>query len=52
MIKESPYGLDWWSRTVLDIVKDKVDFVIIHIYRPGYCRSNEDELPAEELCSK
>jgi len=48
VIGESPYGLDWWSRTVLNIVKDKVDFVIIHIYRPGY-RSNKNEIPAKEL---
>jgi len=48
VIKESPYGLDWWSRIVLNIVKDKVDFVIIHIYRPGY-RSNKNEIPAKEL---
>jgi len=48
VIGESPYGLDWWSRTVLNIVKDKVDFVIIHIYRPGY-RSNKDEIPTKKL---
>ncbi|MDL1957458.1 MAG: hypothetical protein LWW95_10530 [Candidatus Desulfofervidus auxilii] len=48
VIGESPYGLDWWGRTVLNIVKDKVDFVVIHIYRPGY-RSNKNEIPAKEL---
>jgi len=48
VIGESPYGLDWWSRTVLNIVKDKVDFVILHIYRPHYW-SNENEIPAKEL---
>ena len=48
VIRDSPYGLDWWSRTVLNIVKDKVDFVIIHIYRPHY-RSNKNEIPVKEL---
>ena len=42
------YGLNRWSKTVVSILKDKIDFLIIHVYEPHY-RSEDEEIPAEEL---
>ena len=48
VMRRSLYGLGWWSRSVLSIIKNKVDFVIFHIYSPGY-RSNKNTMSANKL---
>ena len=45
---EGEYSLNPWSKVVVNILKDKLDFLIIHIYSPWY-RSNRNEIPANEL---
>ncbi|OAQ19848.1 alpha-L-arabinofuranosidase C-terminal domain-containing protein [Thermosulfurimonas dismutans] len=48
VMRRSLYGLGWWSRTVLSVIKENVDFVIFHIYPPGY-RSDRNEISTNEL---
>ncbi|MBX6422904.1 alpha-L-arabinofuranosidase C-terminal domain-containing protein [Thermosulfurimonas sp. F29] len=48
VMRRSLYGLGWWSRAVLSVIKKNVDFVIFHIYPPGY-RSDRNEISTNEL---
>ena len=48
VMRRSLYGLGWWSRSVLSVIKKNVDFVIFHIYPPSY-RSNRNEISINEL---
>jgi len=42
------YGLNRWSKTVVSILKDKIDFLIVHVYAPYY-RPEDGKISAEEL---
>jgi len=42
------YCLNRWSKTVVSILKNNIDFLIIHVYEPHY-RPEDGEIPAEEL---
>ncbi|WP_457571187.1 alpha-L-arabinofuranosidase C-terminal domain-containing protein [Desulfovulcanus sp.] len=48
VVSEGEWSLNQWSKVVVGILKNNLDFLIVHLYRPWY-RSNRDEIPANKL---